>query len=82
MKTHNSTTMDNAMGLIVGREALDKGFNRRILPPINSCPQVKPIPGRIKSQRQGLKVRRCYKCEEVGNYRNMCKSPRADFSID
>ncbi|KAJ8422225.1 hypothetical protein Cgig2_000330 [Carnegiea gigantea] len=49
--------MDNAPGLVVGREALNERYNQRILPPINSCPQGRPRQRRIESQREGLKVR-------------------------
>ena len=38
METHGSTTVDDATGLVVGREALDDGYNRRILPSLNPRP--------------------------------------------
>ena len=50
METHDSATVDNATGLVFGREALDDGYNRRILPPINPCPQGRPRQRRIESQ--------------------------------
>ncbi|KAJ8421196.1 LOW QUALITY PROTEIN: hypothetical protein Cgig2_011715 [Carnegiea gigantea] len=38
IETHDSATVDNATGLVVEGEALDDGYNRRILPPINPRP--------------------------------------------
>ncbi|KAJ8442945.1 hypothetical protein Cgig2_019518 [Carnegiea gigantea] len=35
MKMHDSATVDNATSLIVGGEALNDGYNRRILPSLN-----------------------------------------------
>ncbi|KAJ8444428.1 hypothetical protein Cgig2_005950 [Carnegiea gigantea] len=49
MKTHDSATMDNAKGLVVGGEALDDGYDRRILSPINPRPQGRPRQRRIES---------------------------------
>ena len=82
METHDSATVDNATGLVVGGEALDDGYNRRILPPLNPRPQGRPRKRRIESQRHGIQVRKCSKCREVGNYRNTCRNPRADFNTD
>ncbi|KAJ8433774.1 hypothetical protein Cgig2_025937 [Carnegiea gigantea] len=62
METHDSATVDNATGLVVGGEALDDGYNRRILPPINSRPQGRPRQRRIESQTHGVQMRRCSKC--------------------
>jgi len=62
METHDSATVDNATGLVVGGEALDDGYNRRILPPINPRPQGRPRQRRIESQTQGVQMRRCSKC--------------------
>ncbi|KAJ8430892.1 hypothetical protein Cgig2_003885 [Carnegiea gigantea] len=39
METHDFATVDDATGLLVGGEALDDGYNRRILPPLNPHPQ-------------------------------------------
>jgi len=39
IETHDLATMDNSTGLVVGGEALDDGYNRRILPSINPRPQ-------------------------------------------
>ncbi|KAJ8435759.1 LOW QUALITY PROTEIN: hypothetical protein Cgig2_003181 [Carnegiea gigantea] len=82
METHDSTTVDNAVGMVVGGEALDDGYNRRILPLINPRPQGISRKRRIESQRQGVQARRCSKCGEVGHYRNTCRNPRADFNAD
>ncbi|KAJ8432415.1 hypothetical protein Cgig2_013829 [Carnegiea gigantea] len=42
METHDSATVDNAASLVVSGEALDDGYNRRILPPLNPRPQGMP----------------------------------------
>jgi len=68
METHDSTTLDNAKGLVIGVEALDDGYNRIILPLINPRLQGRPQKRRIESQRQGIQLRRCSKCGEVGHY--------------
>ncbi|KAJ8437858.1 hypothetical protein Cgig2_002992 [Carnegiea gigantea] len=68
METHDSATVDNATGLVIGGEALHDGYNRRILPPLNPRPQGRPRKRRIESQRQGVQVRKCSKCGEVGHY--------------
>ncbi|KAJ8431233.1 hypothetical protein Cgig2_020778 [Carnegiea gigantea] len=49
MEMHDSTTVDNARGLVVGGKALDDRYNRRILLPLNSHPQGKPRKWRIES---------------------------------
>ena len=82
METHNSVTVDNATGLVVGREALDDRYNRRILPPLSPRPQGRPRKRRIESQRQGIQLWKCSKCEEVGHYRNTWRNPCADFNAD
>ncbi|KAJ8422350.1 hypothetical protein Cgig2_015345 [Carnegiea gigantea] len=82
IETHDSATVDNTTGLVVVREALDDGYNRRILPPLNPRPQGRPQKRRIQSQRQGILVRKCSKCGEVRHYRNMCRNPRANFNAD
>ncbi|KAJ8435614.1 hypothetical protein Cgig2_012268 [Carnegiea gigantea] len=82
METHDLATMDNAIGLVVGGEALDDGYNRRILPPINPRPQGRPRQRRIESQTQGVQMRRCSKCGEGGHYWSTCRNPRADFNTD
>jgi len=82
METHDLATVDNATGLVVGGEALDDGYNRRILPPINPRPQGRPRQRRIESQTQGVQMRRCSKCGEGGHYRSTCRNPRADFNAD
>ncbi|KAJ8446519.1 hypothetical protein Cgig2_027481 [Carnegiea gigantea] len=38
METHDSATLDNATGLVIGGEVLDDGYNRRIRPPVNPRP--------------------------------------------
>ena len=35
MEMHDSATVDNATGLVVGGKALDDGYNRRILLPLS-----------------------------------------------
>jgi len=35
MKAHDMATVDDRTGRVIGGEALDDEFNRRILPPIN-----------------------------------------------
>ena len=82
METHDSATVDDVTGLVVGGEALDDGYNRRILPSINPRPQGRPRQRRIESQTQGVQIRRCSKCGESGHYRSMCRNPRADFNAD
>ncbi|KAJ8443111.1 hypothetical protein Cgig2_030879 [Carnegiea gigantea] len=54
IETHDSATLDNATGLVAGGEALDDGYNQRILPLLNPRPQGRPRKRRIESQRQGV----------------------------
>ncbi|KAJ8432093.1 hypothetical protein Cgig2_001174 [Carnegiea gigantea] len=82
METHDSATVENAIGLVVGGDALDDGYNRTILPPINPRPQGRPRQRRIESQTQGVQIRRCSKCGEGGHYRSTCRNPRSDFNAD
>ncbi|KAJ8430880.1 hypothetical protein Cgig2_011343 [Carnegiea gigantea] len=49
MEMHDSATVDNTTGLFVGGEALDDGYNRRILSPLNPRPQGRPQKRRIES---------------------------------
>ncbi|KAJ8424005.1 hypothetical protein Cgig2_032389 [Carnegiea gigantea] len=56
MKMHDSATVDNATGVVVGGEALDDGYNRIILPPLNPRPQGRLRKRRIESQRKGIQL--------------------------
>lgn len=38
IETHDSTTMENVMGLVVGGQGLHEGYDQRILLLINPCP--------------------------------------------
>ncbi|KAJ8419911.1 hypothetical protein Cgig2_000658 [Carnegiea gigantea] len=42
METYDSAIVDNATGVVVGGEALDDGYNRRILLPLKPCSQGRP----------------------------------------
>ncbi|KAJ8434228.1 hypothetical protein Cgig2_005907 [Carnegiea gigantea] len=81
MEMHDSVTVDNATGLVKGGEALDNGYNRRILPPLKPRLQGRPRKRRgiSKARHPGLE---CLKCEEVGHYKNTCRNPRVDFNAD
>jgi len=81
METHDSGHVNVATGAVVRGEELDDAYNRRILPPINPRPSGRPRVRRIESQRQGVKVRRCSKCGEEGQYRNTCRNSGADFDV-
>jgi len=75
METHDSGVVDDNTGLEVAGDELDEDFNRRILPPKNARAPGRPMKRRIESQTQGSKVRRCFKCEESGHYKNTCCNP-------
>ncbi|KAJ8430905.1 hypothetical protein Cgig2_008408 [Carnegiea gigantea] len=47
METYDSVAVDNTTGLVVGGEALDDRYNRRILPPLNPRPQGRPQRGEL-----------------------------------
>ena len=37
---------------------------------------------RRESHTQGVRLKRCSRCGELGHYKNTCKDPRADFDAD
>lgn len=82
METHDMAAVDPSAGCVVGGEALDNDFNRRILPPVNPRKRGRPKSKRMESQQQGVQSKRCSKCSEVGHYKNTCRNPRADFDAD
>ena len=82
METHDMATVDDITGRVIGGEALDDEFNRRILPPINPRKRGRPESKRRESQTQGARLKRCSKCGEPGHYKNTCRNPRADFHDD
>ena len=69
METHDIGFIDDQMGSVVGGDALDEDFNRRILLPTN--PQ---------KRGQGKNMKRCSKCGQVGLYKSTCRNSRADFN--
>ena len=82
METHDMATVDDRTGRFVGGEALNDEYNRRILPPTNPQKRGQPKSARRESQTQGVQLRRCSKCRELGHYKNSCRNPRADFDAD
>ena len=82
MEPHDMASVDDRMGRVVGGEALDDEYNRRILPPTNPRKRGRPKSTRRESQTQGVQLRRCSKCRELGHYKNSCRNPRADFDAD
>ena len=53
METHDMATMDDRTEHVVGGEALDDEYNRRILPPTNPRTRGRPKSTRRESQTQG-----------------------------
>ena len=82
METHDMAAVDETTGSVIGGEALDDEFNRRILPPTNPRKRGRPESNRRESQTQGVRVKRCSKCGEPGHYKNSCRNRRADFADD
>jgi len=64
MEMHDSATINNATGLVVGEEALDDRYNRGILPPLNPHPQGRPergelnLKGKVSSSRSAQNTKR------------------------
>ena len=82
METHDMATVDDRTGCVVGGKALDDEYNCHILPPTNPRKRGRPKSTRRESQTQGVQLRRCSKCRELGHYKNSCRNPRADFDAD
>ena len=71
---HDSGTVDDSTGAVVGGQELDDDFNGQILPPKNEHPAGRPPKRRIESQTQRVRLRKCSKCHEVGHYKNTCRN--------
>jgi len=74
--------VNDSLAHVMGGEALEDDFNRRILPPINPRKRGRPPFTRRESQTQGVKSKSCSKCGEIGHYMNTCWNPRANFDAD
>jgi len=77
IETHDSGIVNDNMGVMVGGEEPDEGYNRRILPPKNERSHKR----HSESQTQRQRAHRCSKCHEWAIIRTPTRMQERTFMM-